>query len=246
MRFQTAHRRNKERGNILFLILLAVVLFAALSYAVTSSMRGGGKDMSAENVQMGTAAMLQWFGAVDAAVLRMNLSDDIRFEDISFGYDTRTLVTQTPTLNYAHNARCTTDRCRVFKPDGGGVAPPEFSRYANTNPSGAVDSTIYSGQAAFYMMQWPDAGTSKNDVMVGLWNILPSVCQEINKSQGITAQPVYTGPSLQAHTPANWDNAAYTISANAAQLSGKSTFATTIWGSGNGQSCFVWHLLIAR
>lgn len=44
--------RVDQRGNVLFLILLAVVLFAALNYAVTSSMSGGGKNASDERYRL--------------------------------------------------------------------------------------------------------------------------------------------------------------------------------------------------
>ena len=85
---------RKSRGNILFLILLAVVLFAALSYAVTAAMRGGGtKSAGSESAELAAAEILQWFTAVDNAVMRMNLVGGIAYEDISFVYDAKYLIT---------------------------------------------------------------------------------------------------------------------------------------------------------
>ncbi|MFZ5695163.1 MAG: hypothetical protein ACOY4N_05905 [Pseudomonadota bacterium] len=40
------------------MILLAVVLFAALSYAVTSSIQGGSKDGSSENIRTQAALIV--------------------------------------------------------------------------------------------------------------------------------------------------------------------------------------------
>lgn len=104
---------NNQRGNILFLILLAVVLFAALSYAVTSSMRGGGKDASREALQMEVVAFQNFGIQVKTALQRMTLVNDYPLWKIDYyksGYS-----------RYASNGSCAVPACRLHNPAGGAV-----------------------------------------------------------------------------------------------------------------------------
>lgn len=236
---------QNQRGNILFLILLAVVLFAALAYAVTSSMRGGGKDVSSENAQAAAATIMQWFSGLDATVLRMNVSQDIKYEDISFVYDAKAYG-GAPVSNYMNNSRCTSDTCRVFKPTGGDMQPADFSKWGVKDPTGATTSSLHPGLIVLQVMQWPGAGTDKNDIVLWLYFMAPEICTAINEKTGITAIPNHAGTSIQGHLVASWDNTAFTINTNAAQLYGKDTYGSVLYGSGNGRFCHVVHLVMAR
>lgn len=74
---------RNERGNVLFLILIAVALFAALSYAVTSSTRSGGGDASSEKVETQYSRIANGLINGSTIVTRMRISG-CNFSDIPF------------------------------------------------------------------------------------------------------------------------------------------------------------------
>ena len=62
-----------EKGNVLFLILIAVALFAALSYAVTQSTRSGGGSADRERSILSSASLTQGPTALRTSLIRMVL-----------------------------------------------------------------------------------------------------------------------------------------------------------------------------
>ncbi|PZP56311.1 MAG: hypothetical protein DI586_04100 [Micavibrio aeruginosavorus] len=67
-------RKQSSEGNVLFIILIAVALFAALSFALTSSTRSGGTNTSNEKASLGSGEIFDLFATVDTAVQRLKAS----------------------------------------------------------------------------------------------------------------------------------------------------------------------------
>ena len=107
------NRRKREKGNALFLILIAVALFAALGYAITQSSRGGGKNADAEKLSLQAAQIVQYAGSIKFAIDRMRYGWGYRDTEISF---------ENSTVAGYTNANCTSTDCKVFDTAGGGVA----------------------------------------------------------------------------------------------------------------------------
>lgn len=158
------HRNSRvgrtQRGNILFLILLAVVLFAALSYAVTSSMRGGGKDGGSESANLKAAQIIQYATLIEASWQRLRLRG-CGIDQISFEHPDATAAG----LLYANSRAPSNKSCHMFDPAGGGVTYQSFEDdFLVAEQTGNTDSSILWSQRGHFRF----VGSADHSVLSGV------------------------------------------------------------------------------
>ena len=104
---------HNQLGNALFIILIAVLLFTALSYAVTQSSRGGGNA----NEELASIAQAEYENctiATNTAKLRIEMINGCDEIEISYEYPDGTNI----------NSNAPSDKsCHIFSPSGGGASP---------------------------------------------------------------------------------------------------------------------------
>lgn len=181
---QKMPRQINERGNVLFLILIAVALFAALSYAVTQSSRSGGGDAGNETNLINSAQIAQYPASVRTAIIRMMVSNGVGADGLEFN----------PPSDFGTCTGSPPGAC-VFHPQGGGAAYVPASADVVTGSS--PQSWVFNGEnEVFYV--GTSAGsdavtTSTADVMAILPNVEQKVCEKINSELGISGVPTETG-----------------------------------------------------
>lgn len=177
-RVSTMNERSSERGNVLFLILIAVALFAALSYAVTQSTRSGAGSSDNETGLINSAQLTQYPAGVRTAVVRMIIG----------GVDTANLSFNVP----SDFSNLTNTDWGVFFPSGGGAtyAPAPGEVMAN----GGQGPWVFNSENEINLVGTTVGGnnpdTNSADIIAFLPGIAQSVCARINDELGITGTPV--------------------------------------------------------
>lgn len=168
-------KRNElsgESGNALFIILIAVALMAALSFAVSQGGRGNVEAISAERARLAATDMLSYADTVGKAVGQLRLR----------GYSAEQISFENNVVAGYTNANCSDDLCKVFAPDGGALtwtAPPADANDGSDwriTPDMEVEDV---GQTC--------AANGCEELTLQLLDVDDSVCEQLNDLLGITA-----------------------------------------------------------
>ena len=152
---------KKEEGNALFLILIAVTLFAALSYAVTQSGRGSGTGATDDSNLIISSQVTQYPASLRSGVDRLLIR--------GWGASEILFITDTADGNYG-------DDVNLFNPNGlSGVIPQDPPQNAVID----VDTAewVYNKDVAL-----PEIGVDATaDIVAILDGLKQNVCSMINE-----------------------------------------------------------------
>lgn len=232
--------RSSERGNVLFLILIAVALFAALSYAVTQSTRSGGGDASRETTLVNSSTITQYPASIKTAIVRMLVSNGTSVDAIIF---------DAPSQFTANLTTAALQAADVFHPSGGGAA---YTLAPSSVMASAAPGTWFFN-AANQIYNIGQNGAPGNDVIAFLPGVSLSICQRIHTQLGLSTDfanhATETGILFTATQEKDFDNAAIPV------VAGPSIgdVATSDALAGQPQGCFLqgttyvyYHALVER
>ncbi len=167
--------RYNERGNMLFMILLAVVLIAALSAAVMSGGSPESSNIDDETLAIKASEVQRYASELERAVffaMQNGLSEsDLRFSHPDAHADYGDLSADTDKTD------------QIFHRDGGGAA-------YRAAPSDINDGSAWEFYGGTHL---PGAGSDKADLIAVLPNVTAAFCTKINALNNQAASPTDTG-----------------------------------------------------
>lgn len=175
-----------QSGNVLFLILIAVALFAALAYAITSSSRGGRTSTTTEVGDVTAGRILNFTTAVQAAVLRISTIKGVPPAELKYNNDVT--MSYDGTIYMGALGTPSDPSLYVFHPQGGGVPAQKFED-AVTPCIGCGTAQVKGGHFTINWVNMPGMGTEAADIVMIILDLRDDACQAINRRQGFDYIP---------------------------------------------------------
>lgn len=157
-----------QNGNVLFIILIAIALFGALSFAVNSMMRGESSErISEQKAALMAGEIIDYARQIKQAVQNIRISNACDVAEISF--------TVTGADGYEHSP-VAADKCKIFNLDGGGMS-------FITGPGNEV--WFFKAQIEIYKIGTSCAASSCVELLAGILVNDLAICKAINRRLGL-------------------------------------------------------------
>jgi hypothetical protein len=167
---------SRQSGNVIMIVLIGIVLFAALTYAVTRSMNGGGDFGNNEKYSLQANQFLSFGNQVETAVKALTangcLDTQINFENSDWS-------------GYANSNAPSDKSCNVFDQAGGGltyIQPSSLLLDETYSASADYKKWIFTGRFCFL-----DVGTggsycasNNSELAMVLNHVSINACNKIN------------------------------------------------------------------
>jgi len=176
--FCKTEERKSEAGNGLIYVLIAIALFAALSFTLgrqTDTSEAG--SLSDEKAELYATQLISYAAQAKSAVDQMMFTSSTSIDELDFTQPTDATFDTAPLIH------------KVYHPQGGGLVPgrlpAEAIQQIDTNPPAGW----YLGR--FNNVEW--TATSDQDVILVAYQIDQKICELINeKINGSSVIPFLT------------------------------------------------------
>lgn len=163
--------RQTESGNVMFYILIAIVLLAALSYAISQGGRTGAQNLTGDRERLLATEIIDYADTVKKTVQMLRLRGS-QFSDLSFASDDLAGYGVSGTAP-AHEIFNTAGGAALYKkPDDSALALPSDWIFTATNE---VENVGTTGGAA-----------DNADLLMILQPLKKSVCITLNERLSVT------------------------------------------------------------
>lgn len=168
-------KNSQESGNALIYILIAIALFAALSFVLGRQTDTGGRSvLSDDQAELYASQIISYAVQTKSVIDQMTISgSDIG--DLDFTLPTAAGFNTGSNIN------------KVYHPEGGGLNPGRL-------PAGAISQSTSDPVPGWYLgrfnnVEWTES--SGTDIILTAYQINQTVCQSLNKKiNGSTTIPV--------------------------------------------------------
>lgn len=214
--------KHTESGNVLFYILIAVALLAALSFAVSDSNRGSVQTLSDDRARLYATELIENANILSSAVSQLRLRS-VELDQLCFDHP-----------NFAPNdynhAGCADTFNQLYDLNGAGITWTNVSAELGDTSAGADNLFHYYGDNEIEGIGTTCGNAGCSDLILLVDELQLSVCQQINTLLNIT--PAVTAPP----TDSDYGETRYIGAFGFSETIGDEAGGTTL--SGRTEGCF--------